>query len=171
VTESSNGRIEAAYENYKKALEIKQRVLAPDHTSVAFSANNVGDALVKLGRPREALPYIEDALRIWTKALGENNPSNMYPLISLGEAHLALEEPRQAETYIRRALALAEVGEIDPIEVAKAHFVAARATWASGGDQEQALALAEQAKRGYEASERPSLKELAAIEAWLADPR
>ena len=65
------------------------------------------------------------------------------------------------------ALALAEVGELDPIEIAKARFVAARAVWATGSNRKEALALAEESRLGYEASERPSLKEIAAIKAWI----
>jgi tetratricopeptide (TPR) repeat protein len=171
VIQISRGDVQAAYESYRKGLEIKQRALGPDHTSVAFSANNVGDALRKLGRTREAIPYCEEALRIWTKARGEQSPTNIYPLISLAEAHLVLDEPQQAETYIRRALALGEVGEIDPIEIAKARFVAGRAIWDAGGDRNEALALAEQARQNYQDSERPSTNELAAIAAWLAERR
>jgi len=170
VIQSSTGRLQEALDSYKKALELKIAGMGPDHPSVALTANNVGDVLVRLGRAKEAIAYFEDALRIWAKQ-GPDNPSSMYGLISLAEAHLALEDPKQAEPYIRRALALAEVGEMDPIEIAKARFVAAKVVWAAGGSRKESLALAEAARRGYEASERPSVKEIAAIDEWLAGKR
>ncbi len=170
VVHAEHEDLEPAYESYRKALEIKTRALGPDNMSVAFSANNVGDALVRLGRPAEAIAYFEDALRIWTAAQGPENPTNIFALVSLAEAHLALEQPGEAVPFIRRALTLAEVSEIDPVEIAKARFVAARAVWRSGGDPQEARELAEQAKVGYEASERPSPAELAAIVAWIAKP-
>ena len=170
VVKASMGDLQGSYESYVRALEIKSRGLGPDHISVAFSANNVGDALIELGRPAEALPYIEDARRIWEQAHGPDNPSNIFALVSLSEAHLALDQAARAVPFIRRALALAEVGEIDPVEVAKARFVAARAVWRAGGSRREAIELATRAKVGYEASQRPSPEELAAIEAWLAEP-
>jgi tetratricopeptide (TPR) repeat protein len=170
VVQSLHDDTQASYESYEKALGIKTRGLGPDHISVAFSSNNVGDALIKLGRPAEAIPYCEEALRIWTKAQGENSPSNIFALVSLGEANLALGRPEKAVPPIRRALVIAEVAEIDPIEIAKARFVAARAVWSAGGDRKEALELARQAKVGYEASDRPSVKELAVIDAWIAKP-
>ncbi|MCX4245365.1 tetratricopeptide repeat protein [Paraliomyxa miuraensis] len=170
VVQAAIGEIQSAYESYKKALDIKSRGLGPDHMSVAFSSNNVGDTLIKLGRPEEALPYLENALRIWTSTQGEQSPNSIYGLVSLSEAYLALNQPAEAAEHVLHALELAEVGEIDPVEIAKARFVAARAVWRSGGDRREAMEFAKQSKVGYEASERPSPKEIATIAAWLEDP-
>ena len=168
VVQAAQGDIEAAYHSYRKALELKTRGLGPDHTSVALSANNVGDALIQLGRPAEAIPYVEDALRIWAQAQGEDDPGNVVSLVSLSEAHLALGRPDRAEPPIRRALRLAEGQEIDPVELAKARFVAARAIWRASSRRDEARALARRARQGYEASDRPSAAEIAQIDAWLA---
>lgn len=171
VVESSLEHIEASEVSYRKALEIKIKGLGPDHISVALSSNNVGDALTRLGRPAEGLPYIEDALRIWTRTQGEDGPGNVLGLISLSEAHLALGHMDRAETAIRRALSLAQSGELDPVEIAKADFVAARVIWAAGGDRAEARDLALRARQAYDDSERPSATEIARIDAWLADPQ
>ncbi len=171
VVQKALGDEEASYASYRKALEIKLRGLGPDHTSVALSSNNIGDALIDLGRPGEALPYIEDALRIWAKAHGEDSPNNIYGLVSLSQAYLALDRAEDAVEPIRTALRLAETGELDPVEIAKARFVAARALWRSEIDREEALELARRARREYDESDRPSKKELGEIDAWLARPR
>jgi len=164
------GHYQAAYESFAEALRIKRHGLQPDHVSVATTANNVCDVLVQLGRPAEAVPYCEEALGIWTKVQGERSAGNIYGLVSLSDALLALGKPHEALPHARRALAIGEDAEIDPIVLAKTRFVAARAIWASGGPREEALALARDAKRGYETQQRPSVRELAKIEAWLADP-
>ncbi|MCA9709737.1 MAG: tetratricopeptide repeat protein, partial [Myxococcales bacterium] len=172
VVAASLGDIELAYTRYRKAMEIKVAALGPDHVSVALSSNNVGDSLIRLGRSAEAIPYIEDALRIWTKAEGEDGVGNMLGYISLAEAHLELRQTEPAEAAIRRALALAEHGrgEVDPINVAKGQFVGARVIWAAGGSHDEARTLAQAARAGYEASDRPSTVEIAKIDEWLAHP-
>ncbi|MEM9458513.1 MAG: serine/threonine-protein kinase [Myxococcota bacterium] len=171
VVQAARGDIEAAYISYHEALKLKIRGLGPDHPSVALSANNLGDTLIQLDRPAEAIAYIEDALRIWTKARSEDDPGNVLSLVSLGEAHLALGQPDRAEPPIRRALRLAEGVEIDPAQLAKAQFVAARAIWRASGRYDEARTLARQARKGYEASDRPSAVEIAQIDAWLATPQ
>jgi eukaryotic-like serine/threonine-protein kinase len=170
MVQSSSGDLPAAFESYQRALEIKIEALGPDHSSVAISANNLGVVLTKLGRPAEAIPHLDDALRIWTHAHGEDSPSNVVGLVSLAEAHLALERPADAVQLARRALTLAENGEIDPVELARSRFVAARAIWRAGGDRRKALELARQAKQGFDSLERPAHTELRAIESFLADP-
>jgi eukaryotic-like serine/threonine-protein kinase len=170
VTRSAAGNEQGAYDDYVKALEIKRRGLGPDHLSVALSANNVGDVLIRLGRPQEAIPYCEDALRIWTQAQGEQGSGNVYGLMSLSEAYLTMGRPAEALPHIRRAIAIAEQAEIDPVDRAKTQFVAARVL-AGTGARKEALRFAEQAKQGYEASERPSLKEIAAVEALITTLR
>jgi tetratricopeptide (TPR) repeat protein len=185
VVQSALGDVEAAHASWEQALRIKLAALGPDHVSVAATANNICDALIRLGRPAEAIEHCERALAIWTKAHGDSSPALALPCLTLGQAYLALAEPAKAEPYLRRGLALTEVvgserddrdgvprklSTLEPLELAKARFLAARAIWAAGGDRKEALALAEQAKHGYEASERPSSEELAAVQAWLADP-
>jgi eukaryotic-like serine/threonine-protein kinase len=170
LVQAARGDTGAAYESYRHALEIKTKALGADHTSVAATANNLGDVLMRLGRPEEALPHLEDALRIGTHAYGRDNPNNVFVLTSMAEVNLALGRPAEAVPFIRRAIALAEAAQLDPTELAKARFVAARALWRAGEDRREALELARLAEVGYRASERPSEGAIEAIAAFLTDP-
>jgi tetratricopeptide (TPR) repeat protein len=168
VVQQASGELQAAKESYERALEIKIAALGAEHTSVATTENNICDVLVLLGRPTEAIPHCERALGIWTRANGEGSPSTVVPNVSLSEAHLGAGHPEVALAHARRALAAGEAGEIDPLEVARARFATARAIRASGGDPEEARALAELAKQGHAGADRPSVKEIEKIEKWLA---
>jgi tetratricopeptide (TPR) repeat protein len=169
VVQQASGELQAAKESYEQALRIKIAALGAEHTSVATTANNICDVLVLLGRPAEAIPHCERALEIWTRANGEGSPSTVIPNVSLSEAQLEAGHPEAALVHARRALAAGEAGEIDPREVARARFVTARAIRASGGDPQEARALAELAKQGHAGADEPSEGEIEKIERWLAE--
>jgi tetratricopeptide (TPR) repeat protein len=171
VVQKASGDLQGAHASYERALRIKIAALGPDHTSVAITANNICDMLMLLGRHVEAIPHCERALAIWARANGEASASTIVPLVSLSQAQLAVGHPEAALSLARRALAVGESGEIDPVEIARARFAAARATLAIGGDPAQARVLAEQAKQGHASADQPAAEEIAEIEAWLADQR
>ncbi|MEX1362765.1 MAG: serine/threonine-protein kinase, partial [Nannocystaceae bacterium] len=169
VVEGTAGDYEAARRSYQRALELKVRALGPDHVSVATSSNNLADALLHLQRPAEAIVYIEDALRIWNRATPDN-PQSLVGLVSLAEAHLALDRPEQALPHLRRAIELGEGGNVEPIKLAEAYFVVARALLRSGGDRDEAIAMAERSRAMYQATDGDATKQVAAIDRWLAAP-
>jgi eukaryotic-like serine/threonine-protein kinase len=169
MVQSSLGNFSAAHASYLEAVRIKTLASGPDHPSLAMSANDLGDTLVQLGRPEEALPHLADALRIWTQAHGENDPRNIVALLNLAEAHLALGRSSDAEPFALRALRLAEADETEPLDLARARFVAARALWHATGARREARVLATQAKQAYEETQPASTEAIEAIEAFLAD--
>lgn len=132
VVQKDLGDYEGARVSYERALQIKRAGLGPDHPTVATTANNLGDALIALGRAEDAIPYAEDAIRIWSTALGPDNPTIVLGYLTLGQAQLALERPEDAVVVLRKALALAEAGQIDPIEVVRVQLATAKAVWRSG---------------------------------------
>ena len=86
-------------------------------------------------------------------------------LASASEATLTPTEARAFADawYSPRRMTMVITGDIDPVERAKADFVAAQAVLASGGEPKEAVDLARRARSGYQASERPSPNELAEI--------
>ncbi|HEY3803947.1 MAG TPA: tetratricopeptide repeat protein [Kofleriaceae bacterium] len=57
-----------ALASWQQALAIFDKTLPRDHPNVSFALNGIGDALTELGRPNDALPYLERALAIRTAA-------------------------------------------------------------------------------------------------------
>jgi tetratricopeptide (TPR) repeat protein len=69
------GNKQAALSYSKRALEISERVLGPDHPDTASSLNNLGYLLQAMGELAAAKPYYERALNIFAQKLGEEHPN------------------------------------------------------------------------------------------------
>jgi tetratricopeptide (TPR) repeat protein len=68
---ASLARLQGKREDYKAALATWQQTLpifeatlGKNHPNVSFTLGGIGDALTELGRPQEAIPYLERALKI-----------------------------------------------------------------------------------------------------------
>jgi Flp pilus assembly protein TadD len=59
----------------RRALEIRARILDPNHATTATSLNNLGMLLDGKGDLQGARPFLERALAIYEKALGPNHPT------------------------------------------------------------------------------------------------
>ncbi|MDQ2667533.1 MAG: tetratricopeptide repeat protein, partial [Gemmatimonadota bacterium] len=60
---------------YRQALEIRERVHAPDHMAVVVTLEHLADTCVALRKFREASVLIERALAVRVKTLGADHPS------------------------------------------------------------------------------------------------
>ncbi len=58
------GRYEDALKHGRLSLEIKLRSLGPDHVDLAYAYENIGQALIGLHQPREAITLLEKAIRL-----------------------------------------------------------------------------------------------------------
>ena len=70
----SQGRYEAAEPLYQRALAIREKVLGPDHPSVATSLDNLALLYKSQGRYETAEPLYKRALAVFEKALGPDHP-------------------------------------------------------------------------------------------------
>jgi tetratricopeptide (TPR) repeat protein len=52
-------------QSFRQALQIKEKVLGPEHQDVAYSLDGLGQTLLLAGKPADALPYLERALVLW----------------------------------------------------------------------------------------------------------
>jgi adenylate cyclase len=131
-------------------------------TTVALDPNNVvgisqiGQTLVFLGQPDEALPYVEKAVR-----LSPNDPLIYARYSALGQCHLLLGNMVQAIEFLRRARAANS-------RVYFVHLYLAAALGLRGNLDEARAALAESTKL------KPEINSIAALPAnrpWEKDPR
>ena len=72
---------------YERALEIKEKVLGPDHPDVTESLSNLAALYKSQGRYGEAKPLFTRALTIREKTLGPNHPDVTTSLNNLAELH------------------------------------------------------------------------------------
>ena len=82
------GKYQRAVVVAKKALEIAQETMGPDHPSVATSLNNIGELYNIQGQYAEAEPLHKRALAIREKALGPDHPDVGQSLSSLAKLYL-----------------------------------------------------------------------------------
>lgn len=68
------GKYKEAEELYKKALDIRVRVLGGNHPATASSYNNLGVLYDEQGKYKEAEELYKKALTIRARTLGEDHP-------------------------------------------------------------------------------------------------
>lgn len=71
---SGQARYTDAEPFYLRLLERDERVLGPEHPTVAASLNNLANNYRVLGKYAEAEPLYKRALEIWKKILGSEHP-------------------------------------------------------------------------------------------------
>ncbi|HEY1548880.1 MAG TPA: tetratricopeptide repeat protein [Kofleriaceae bacterium] len=107
----------AALTSWQQALAIFDKTLPADHPNVSFAVAGIGDALTELGRPLEAMPYLERALAI---RVSRKMPDALVAETHfyLGAALVAAPATRaRAIGEVRTALALyAKAGDTDDVE-------------------------------------------------------
>ena len=69
------GDYEKALPLYQRALEIREKVLGPQHPSVATTLNNLALLYESMGDYEKALPLYQRALEIRENVLGPQHPN------------------------------------------------------------------------------------------------
>jgi tetratricopeptide (TPR) repeat protein len=103
------GHYERAVALARKALDMAEQAMGPDHPSVAVSLNDLALLYRTLGHYAQAEPLYKRALAIWENALGPHHPSVATSLINLAELYRATDRIKAAEEMERRA---ARIGAI-----------------------------------------------------------
>ena len=95
--------------------------------------------------------------------------------VGLANVALAKHRPKDALPLAERALAIHENAGVPATLLASTRFLLARALWDApadaGRDRPRAVALAEQARDALRETGAGSAKDLAEVEAWLAEHR
>ena len=105
----------SAYGDYRrglefelKALEIRKKVLPPDHPDLAVSYNNVGTTYGKLGNHAKALEYLRKALEIREKVLPPDHPDLATSYNNVGYTYSYLDDHAKAMEFKLMALEIRE---------------------------------------------------------------
>jgi len=101
----------------QRALEIAARTVGEKDELYAFISGQVADSLVGLGRPKEAIPYLDRALVIQTAKLGPGSVQVLTLGLTKCDALHANGALKPAIEICRRTLATAEksLGKDSPI--------------------------------------------------------
>ena len=102
------GQYERAVTVAKKALEVAEKNVGPDHTNVAVSLGNLASLYRAQGRYAQAEPLYKRALTMREKALGADHPDVATSLSNLAELYVAQGQYARAEPLYKRALTIRE---------------------------------------------------------------
>src|SRR5262245_46793170 len=102
------GKYDEALPYFESALEIRERILGPDHPDVSQAINGLAIIHYFKGEYSKAEPLHLRALAIQEKSLGPEHPDVAASLISLGLLYAALGAYAEAEPLYLRALAIQE---------------------------------------------------------------
>ncbi len=87
----------------KKALEVAEQNVGPDHPAVATSLNNLAFLYNTQGHYAQAEPLYKRALAIYEKALGPDHPDVALSLNNLASLYRAMNRDDEAKPLEQRA--------------------------------------------------------------------
>jgi tetratricopeptide (TPR) repeat protein len=102
------GRYDRAVKVARKALEVAEANVGPDHPAVATSLNNLAGLYKAQGQYAQAEPLYQRSLAIREKALGPDHPDVAGSLNNLAGLYRAQGQYAQAEPLYKRSLAIKE---------------------------------------------------------------
>ena len=103
-----NGQYDRAATVAKKALEVAEKGVGPDHPDVATSLNNLALPYASRGQYEQAEPLYLRSLAIWEKTLGPDDPSVAASLNNLAMLYVSQGQYDKAEPLYQRSLAIRE---------------------------------------------------------------
>ncbi|MEM9459836.1 MAG: tetratricopeptide repeat-containing serine/threonine-protein kinase [Myxococcota bacterium] len=104
----AQGKPEEAEQRFRRALQLREHALGPDHPQVATAANNLGNALHDQGLYEASEVMHRRALKIYENTLGMDHPDVSMSVDNLGATFLVEGRLEEAEQLFGRALATAE---------------------------------------------------------------
>src|SRR5947209_4890304 len=138
------GEAALAIRQFERSLELRRRVLGPDHPDSVTSMNELANAYRDDGKLDRALPLFEEALKRRTALLGRDHPHTLIVMNNLGNAHWAAGRPDRAMPLHEEALKRRTV-QLGPDHPHTLHSMNNLAeAYHSGGKLDEALLLLEE---------------------------
>ncbi len=97
------GNYERAVVVARKALEVAEKIVGPNHPDVATSLNGLALLYHTQGQYAQAEPLFKRALAIYENALGPDHPLVAMTLNNLAAVYRATKRDEEAETLEQRA--------------------------------------------------------------------
>ena len=91
------GQYDRAVVVARKALDVAEKAVGPNHPAVATSLNNLALLYRTQGQYAQAEPFFKRSLAIWEKALGPDHPDVAKSLNNLALLYYAQGQYAQAE--------------------------------------------------------------------------
>ncbi|MEM9455095.1 MAG: serine/threonine-protein kinase [Myxococcota bacterium] len=162
---SKAGESERAVDYLRRALEVKQSTLGPDHVDVAISWYNLGNALTSQERHGEAYEAFTRALEGFERTVGEAHPMTHHVMVGLCSVEQKRGHIQEAVALCDRVIEHLEDSPWSTVSMGEVRYIAAVAHW-KAGRADWALELARRAHEQV-AGENPTMAR--EIEQWLDD--
>ena len=161
------GDFQGALTSYRDSLALQQSLLEAHDEELGVLHSNIGETLLALGRPAEAIEAFGRALEILERT--PDHPRLALPLKGRGLARLATGSASSAVEDLSRAMVIHGKSGGEPIEVAEVEFGLAQALVEAGSNDPRPLELARAARARF--SDLDLADRVEAIDRWLNDPK
>ncbi|CAF3469288.1 unnamed protein product [Rotaria sp. Silwood1] len=100
------GEYSKALSYYERALDIREKVLSPNHPDLALCYNNIGSVYANMGKYSEALLYYEKDLKISQQSRTSIHPNLAISYHNIGNVYAIMGEYSKALSSYEQALAI-----------------------------------------------------------------
>jgi tetratricopeptide (TPR) repeat protein/predicted Ser/Thr protein kinase len=99
-------RLEEAFDHYREALEVQQRLLGPDDPVVAMSYNHMGNVKIEQNDLITAEEYVNRSYELRRRVLGERHPKVAASINNLAAIAAKQRHPERALEHAEHALSI-----------------------------------------------------------------
>lgn len=142
----NEGRYDDARVSYQQSLELRRRSLRPDDPKLAGPYYGLAQVELQAHNPEAAVKACRTSLALEEGAYGPDHPRVGVHLVCLAQSLRQAGRPEEALVPARRATALWREDTVDPIRVAMARIELAKSLRAAGGQPDEVLGLATEAR-------------------------
>ncbi|CAF1474301.1 unnamed protein product [Rotaria sordida] len=108
LMKDDQGQYDVAIDFYEKSLAICEKILPPNHPSLATSYNSIGLVYDNMGDYSKALEFYEKALKIREEALSSNHPDLAIPYGNIGGVYNNMGDYLKALEFYEKSYKIKE---------------------------------------------------------------
>jgi tetratricopeptide (TPR) repeat protein len=155
----------AALPVIERTIAIHRKYGDPSSARIVRALGDKAELLRALGRLPEATSAFEEAIDLAQEGHHEEPGVLFDQIVGLGLTDLDAGRFQEAVEHLERAFELAPSSTVPPVNRAEMEFALGRALWATHGDRDRAVALAQGARRTFIAHRATRLQHEADV--WL----